>query len=350
MLKLVDGTRPGQARSSGKICPGDFIVSINGQDVSSAKYHDILELLKQTDSVRQVGFRSVWDPKKLFSQQRDQKTKTPGTNVTRKSPPTTAEFINDDTSSAPTTIAEDEQQQQLSGLLDTSTSMFHPPSTCASAAKLPMFDIGLIHSPSETVLLSHVLSGFHELTNSMVSATSTPLPTNRTSRGYEEIIKSFFRGSTAAAVENGSPTKVRDSVFSPSKVKKLSKSSCKIKHIDDHNNNTSVNDGAFEQDLCNPDVVGKTEASKISDPVANEGEVSDQPSDDALGRVVQAKEQLMQELTLTKKALDEENLEKQSLQEMLVALALKKAQLEQQLIDQKEAACIEKVSLKDGVR
>jgi hypothetical protein len=358
VLKLVDGTRPGQARASGKICPGDLIVTVNGQDVSSAKYNNILDLLKQTDSVRQVGFRSVWDPKKLFSQN-DNNNKTPGTNLGRLSTANSSNLSTNELTSDETWMRSDQAITSTSETPEKGTEIKKnkedneeperatTTDTSYPTENLPMFDIGLIHSPSETVLLSHVLSGFHGLTVSMDSGSTGPVGNSNNNNnnhsfggGYEAMFKSFFLGSTPVVTD---AIRSRDLILSPSQVKNMT-SQRKKKSGDEKANFT-----AREHKANDSAVVAVTQGSfgKVTD-TANEGHLIDSQSE-ALERTVQAKAELLQELSLTKLKLDQENREKQSMQDMLVSLALDKAQLQQKLLDQTEAARNEKVSMALGL-
>lgn len=63
IMKFVDGgdKDPGQARQSGKVRLGDLIIAVDGQDVVSWDYPDIIKLLKRNKGDRKLQLRNVWD-------------------------------------------------------------------------------------------------------------------------------------------------------------------------------------------------------------------------------------------------------------------------------------------------
>lgn len=66
VMKFIDGssTNPGQARESGKIRLGDLLIAVDGKDVVSWNYPDIIHFLKQRPISlgRHMTFRTVWQP------------------------------------------------------------------------------------------------------------------------------------------------------------------------------------------------------------------------------------------------------------------------------------------------
>ena len=70
VVRFVDGgpRQPGQARKSSKIKPGDLLIQVDGVDVVSSSYGDIIDMLKHTHSRRVITFKSVWDATMLDRQ------------------------------------------------------------------------------------------------------------------------------------------------------------------------------------------------------------------------------------------------------------------------------------------
>jgi hypothetical protein len=64
IVRFVDGGPydPGAARSSGKLCPGDFVVRVEAEGVVGTTYYTILHLLQKSWTTRKLTFRSAWDP------------------------------------------------------------------------------------------------------------------------------------------------------------------------------------------------------------------------------------------------------------------------------------------------
>ena len=66
-MKFVDGgaADPGQARASGRIRPGDLLMAVDGTDVMSWNYPDVIAFLKRRSSTTASGcnvtFRTVWN-------------------------------------------------------------------------------------------------------------------------------------------------------------------------------------------------------------------------------------------------------------------------------------------------
>ena len=187
VLDFADGGEqdPGQARKSGKIRPGDLLVAINGHDVISWDYPDIIAFLRQTAGAheRTLAFRSVWTPTDERSQ--------------------------------------DTLPSEQTAKVSTSTT---PVRQCQLTYESSTKDFALTQSPAEAVLHSHFLSGFGHAEPETSKATSAImqdfakelLPV--VEQGAEESVD-----SQSVASQSGAPDiDDDDSCFSPSRVKELS--------------------------------------------------------------------------------------------------------------------------------
>ena len=193
VLDFADGGQddPGQARATKRIRPGDLLVAINGRDVISWNYPDIIALLRQTATAnkRTMDFRSVWTP--------DSSTTEPADDT---------DFLKEEIQTkAPATPV---RQKEVS--YDSSTQ-----------------DFALTQSPAESVLHSHFLSGFQQV------ETGASEPINEL---QPDIVSKGLSTATLVAEENDESVISEsqslepdidddDSFFSPSRVKELSASS-----------------------------------------------------------------------------------------------------------------------------
>lgn len=196
VLGFADGGEddPGQARKSKLIRPGDLLVAINGRDVISWNYPDILALLRQTAKANEriLAFRSVWTP-------------TESTELRDAAPSMESKVLLEKSTSA-TPV----KQRELS--YDSSTA----------AAE----DLELTQSPAESVIHSHFLSGFQpaeskpleEIDELKPDVVTELIPT--ISPDTEEESCGSQSVDTAHSVEPDD-----NSCFSPSRVKELSMSS-----------------------------------------------------------------------------------------------------------------------------
>ena len=187
VMKFIDGssTNPSQARESGKIRPGDLLIAVDGKDVISWNYPDIIAFLKQrpTSLGRHMTFRTVWQPS---NQQTSQEVTLPSSKIALKK------------------VASNSEQYQ-----------------CTQA------NIGLcLLSPSEAAF-SPMLASFCQM--------DYPHPTQETSKenDYQEQNDSNFISPHDASIlsiaessigpNNTATSEIRhaNNAFSPSKVKKL---------------------------------------------------------------------------------------------------------------------------------
>ena len=157
IVRFVDGgpNNPGQARQSGKIKPGDLVMKVEaeGQLMAATTYEEIIDLLKHTHVKRILTIRSVWE---------DQQE----TDILQQTPHDRLGFI-------PT--------RKASSIKNVNTSRFQKPKNPSSLAQPVVttpprnnnvsrtFDADMIHSPSETVLLSQSLDDL-----SRISVTKSP--------------------------------------------------------------------------------------------------------------------------------------------------------------------------------
>jgi hypothetical protein len=186
VLDFADGGQqdPGQARKTGRIRLGDLLVAINGRDVISWNYPDIIALLRQTAQARErnLAFRSVWTPTES-AQYHSHHTLLP-------SP------------------AKQEKAVEISAT-----------ATPVRRRELTTEDFALTQSPAEAVLHSHFLSGFGHGEAETSQATS-----ELKEDSAEELLsapeqyseENIDSKSVAPDIEDD------DSCFSPSRVKELS--------------------------------------------------------------------------------------------------------------------------------
>ena len=91
VMKFIDAgvAAPGQARASGKIRPGDLLIAVDGQDVISWNYPDVITYLKLRPSSlgRQMTFRSVWEPPMKTSNNQVPTNPLSDTTPLKKPPP-----------------------------------------------------------------------------------------------------------------------------------------------------------------------------------------------------------------------------------------------------------------------
>ncbi len=64
IVRFVDGgpQDPGQARQSGRLRPGDFVVRVEAEGIVGTTYYTILHLLQKSWTIRKLTFRSAWEP------------------------------------------------------------------------------------------------------------------------------------------------------------------------------------------------------------------------------------------------------------------------------------------------
>lgn len=67
IARFVDGgpQDPGQARSSGRLRPGDYVVRVEAEGIVGTTYYTVLHLLQKSWTTRKLTFRSAWDPSTL---------------------------------------------------------------------------------------------------------------------------------------------------------------------------------------------------------------------------------------------------------------------------------------------
>ncbi len=187
VLDFADGGKddPGQARATKRIRPGDLLVAINGRDVISWNYPDIISLLRHTATAnkRTMDFRSVWTPDSSIDTVDDNdfsneeaETKVPATPVRKKE-----------------------------HSYDSSAQNF-----------------ALTQSPAESVLHSHFLSAFQQEQFDVSEPIHELKP--------ESVSKELSMATSARSVISESQGLMEpdidddDSYFSPSRVKELSAS------------------------------------------------------------------------------------------------------------------------------
>ena len=135
VVRFVDGgpKRPGQARESGKIKPGDLVHGVEGNGIVASSYDDIIKLLKDISITRTIRFRSVWGSSFL-----DEQSKL---NLHDQ-------HVESEIQKAPTTTNVKNFSSSDVDNMEQSPTLPH--------SGFPM-DITLIHSPSQAALLPHVL-------------------------------------------------------------------------------------------------------------------------------------------------------------------------------------------------
>jgi hypothetical protein len=91
VMKFIDAgvAAPGQARASGKIRPGDLLIAVDGQDVISWNYPDVITYLKLRPSSlgRQMTFRSVWELPMKTTNNQARSNPPPDATTLKKVPP-----------------------------------------------------------------------------------------------------------------------------------------------------------------------------------------------------------------------------------------------------------------------
>jgi len=62
IVRFVDGgpDDPGQARASGRLRPGDFVLRVEAEGVVGTTYYTVLHLLQKSWTIRKLTFRSAW--------------------------------------------------------------------------------------------------------------------------------------------------------------------------------------------------------------------------------------------------------------------------------------------------
>jgi hypothetical protein len=205
VLGFADGGEddPGQARKSKLIRPGDLLVAINGRDVISWNYPDILALLRQTANTngRNLAFRSVWTP----AESTEQRDAAPSME--------SKVLLEESTSATPV------RQREFS--YDSSTAVAE--------------DLELTQSPAESVLHSHFLSGFQpaeskpleEIDELKPDVVTELIPTVSPDSEEEEEEEEESGDSQSVETAHRVEPDIEDdnSCFSPSRVKELSMSS-----------------------------------------------------------------------------------------------------------------------------
>jgi len=193
VLDFADGgvEDPGQARKSGRIRPGDLLVAIDGRDVISWDYPDIIALLRRTAKAKRtrLAFRSVWTP----------------TEST------------DESSKQVVSFREPEKVEEVS--VSAVTPVRQRALTYQSTK-----DFELTQSPAESVLHSHFLSGFQP----------AELDTSESKRELQANVATDLLPTVTLDSEESAGSQILssksfepdidddDSCFSPSRVKELS--------------------------------------------------------------------------------------------------------------------------------
>ena len=67
IVRFVDGGphNPGQARASGRLRPGDFVLRVEAEGVVGTSYYTVLHLLQKSWTTRTLTFRPAWDPSRM---------------------------------------------------------------------------------------------------------------------------------------------------------------------------------------------------------------------------------------------------------------------------------------------
>jgi hypothetical protein len=67
IVRFVDGGphNPGQARASGRLRPGDFVIRVEAEGVVGTSYYTVLHLLQKSWTTRTLTFRPAWDPSRI---------------------------------------------------------------------------------------------------------------------------------------------------------------------------------------------------------------------------------------------------------------------------------------------
>jgi hypothetical protein len=187
VVRFVDGgpNNPGQARKSGKIKPGDLVIQVEAENDVASNYEEIIQVLKKTHAKRELIFHSVWDSSFLETQS-SLKLQFQSTNKPplKNSPPRKEEGLASSTKQVPMSTPSAENasaeksltpfsQAEAFFLREPATPL--PPPIFGSKKPLPIkpnhnemdstMAFSLIKSPSEVVLLSHVLTNLEQRPN-----------------------------------------------------------------------------------------------------------------------------------------------------------------------------------------
>ena len=345
VVRFFDGgpKRPGQARESGIIKPGDLILSVEANGIVSSSSDDIIEILKDSSATRTVTFRSVWEPSFLDSQsmltfplqQEEQKTSRTSTPKRQRQP------------------------------------------------SLAM-DITLIHSPSQSALLPHVLEESQEgplilplpLSNKSPSMQQFPdlalepqTPTTRTSNLTTPNLKRRINDESPLALTPDKnidgPKENSEMLFSPSNVKKFSlqvqiekPEQVEVPEGKDSPRQTMFSRvfgtmyKSFSPTASKSSSVGHTVAQNIVRVPSFASRVTNKIGEAIVGhsfqdveRVSQLKSELMKEFNSAKMAISAQDIVKKGLKESMDGLATETVLLRAEFEDKLKAAKIQHVSI-----
>ena len=194
VVRFVDGgpKKPGQARTSGKIRPGDLVVQVEAENDVATTYSEIIQVLMRTHAVRVLTFRSVWDTSFLETQSslKLQTTLTADTfdakddnKHTSKSDFT--ENLSSENSVSPSCVTPLSKGETLfiqEPITPLPTPIFYE--NDPSAEKLLVeIDTDLIRSPSESVLLAHSVEASEKCPETTINSSHsviTPLDATQT--------------------------------------------------------------------------------------------------------------------------------------------------------------------------
>lgn len=182
VVRFVDGgpKNAGQARSSGMIKPGDLVLKVEAEGITASTYKDIIDVLKRTESPRELTFKSPWDLTFLETQTslklqfHNTPSKPPlratfpvATKTTKHDTPVKFPPVHSPYAAANPTSEEMTPPPQPGAKFKVDPATPSVPTTWANkspdptsgidtmnASNVRPLDINLIHSPSEMVLLS----------------------------------------------------------------------------------------------------------------------------------------------------------------------------------------------------
>lgn len=185
VVRFVDGgpNNPGQARRSGKIKPGDWVLKVEaeGMLMAATTYEEILQVLKQSHVKRILTVKSMWDESFLGAVAE----KAVGTTTMTMPPSSTFGFIPTRKSSSFKPTGSQSSRFTPANLLTSQVPPQIPPSVPEDDVLLSpvrangrSIDNELVKSPSDMVLLSNSLDDLSRISSSssrLKSATDGPV-------------------------------------------------------------------------------------------------------------------------------------------------------------------------------
>jgi nucleoprotein TPR len=233
VVRFVDGgpKNPGQARRSGMIKPGDWVLKVKAEGtlMAATTFEEILDLLKHTHVKRILTVKSMWDESIV-----EGKGEIEHESVNTKAPPATLGFI----PTRKTTLSKPSAQSSRftpAKLLATHAPPQIPPSVpedevLLSPPRSYSINNELVKSPSDMVLLSKSLDDLSRISSSNSSQKSTtdgPVIISITSLSLYEEHENDKASMDEVDVSDGEDSITRSrspSVFSEQTAKSCNKS------------------------------------------------------------------------------------------------------------------------------